>query len=99
MRTSGVVHQPVPVPRLVVRRRPCPHQGQRLCDVFTRGRGGSWKLAGREGAFGVALAAEEHGPAPTAAANELALTALGARHAGLFLRLLDVLAVRVAGAA
>src|SRR6266566_1063220 len=53
----------------------------------------------REGALRVALAAVEHRPAPAATANELALAALGADDAGLLLRLLDVLAVRIAGAA
>src|SRR5712692_3367636 len=99
MRARRLVHQPVPVARLVRSRRPCPHQGQSLCGVFARGRGDSWELARREGAFGVALAAVEHGAAPSAPADELALAALGAHDAGLLLRLLDVLAIRVTGAA
>src|SRR6184192_2982101 len=70
----------------------------RLCGVFPRGRVGRRKLARREGAFGVALAAEEHRAATPAAANELALPAFGANNAGLLLRLLDVLAVGVPGA-
>src|SRR5438067_4518868 len=72
--------------------------GARLCGVFPRGRVGRRKLARREGAFGVALAAEEHGAATPAAANELALPASRANNAGLLLRLLDVLAVEVPGA-
>src|SRR6184192_985330 len=71
----------------------------RLCGVFPRGRVGRRKLACREGAFGVALAAEEHRATTPAAANELALPAFGANNAGLLLRLLDVLAVGVPGAA
>src|SRR5439155_7678057 len=50
-------------------------------------------------ALRIALAAVEHGAPTSAPAHELALPALGAHHAGLLLRLLDVLAIRVTGAA
>src|SRR2546430_1607482 len=98
VRAPRLVHQPVPVARLVRGRRPCPHQGQSLCGVFARRRGGSGQLARSEGALGVALAAVEHRTAAAAASDELALATLRAGDAGLLLRLLDVLAVRVAGA-
>src|SRR5256885_1742754 len=76
-----------------------PSLGPSLGGVLARGRGSPWELTSRECALGVALAAEEHRPASAAATDELALAAVGAGHAGLLLGLLDVLAVRVAGAA
>src|SRR3989442_3813653 len=55
--------------------------------------------ASGEGALGVPLATVEHRAASATPAHELALPALWADHSGLLLRLLDVLAVGVAGAA
>src|SRR5437773_1353180 len=56
------------------------------------------QLARRERAIGIALAAEEDGATATAPADELALAAQRADHTGLLHGLLDVLAVRIAGA-
>src|SRR5687767_8751937 len=86
------------VAAVALRRRPRSSRG-----VFAGGFFGGSFLAGQlargERAFRVALATEEErSPAP-AALDQLALAAQRAGHAGLHLRLLDVLAVRVAGAA
>src|SRR5919197_2220279 len=67
-----------------------------LCGVFAGCRRG--KLARGERALRIALAPEEHRASATASLHELALATLGADHAGLLVVLLDVLAVRVAGA-
>src|SRR5437773_5530843 len=57
------------------------------------------QLARREGALGIALAAVEERAPATAALDQLALAAQRAGHAGPHLRLLDVFAVRITGAA
>src|SRR4051812_7102968 len=64
-----------------------------LCGVFCR------KLACREGALGVPLAAEEDAATTAAPAHELALAAVRAHDAHPLDLLLHVLAVRIAGAA
>src|SRR5437899_5442650 len=73
---------------------PAPLSG----GVFPWG-GRRGKLACGEGALRVPLATVEHRAASATPAHELALPALWADHSGLLLRLLDVLAVGVAGAA
>src|SRR5437667_3551219 len=70
-----------------------------LCGVFAWGRVGRRELARRERALRVALASVEHRATPSAAPDELAFATFGAHDTGLLLGLLDVLAVRVAGAA
>src|SRR2546428_8453165 len=72
---------------------PAPLSG----GVFPWG-GRRGKLACGEGALRVPLATVEHRAASATPAHELALPALGTGHAGLLLRLFDVLALRVAGA-
>src|SRR5438034_112411 len=99
VRARRLMHEPVPVARVVRCRRPCPHRGPSLCGVFAWRRVGRRELARREGAFGVALASVEHRATPSAAPDELAFATFGAHDAGLLLGLLDVLAVRVSGAA
>src|SRR3990170_8347900 len=88
----------LPVAAVALRRRSRWSRGV-FAGCFFRGRFFPGELTRREGAFGVALAAEEERTPPSAALDQLTLTAQRADDAGLHLRLLDVLAVGVAGAA